>query len=96
MFKSQKGRRLAAFGLASVLAITTAFVPSNDADAASAKKVKSVSLKIGKKKVTKKTYTLKKGKTACAVSISEKARGGKHNEQGHDSQAGSAGACNRR
>lgn len=64
MFKSQKGRRFAAVGLASVLAITTAFVPSNDADAASAKKVKSVSLKIGKKKVTKKTYTLKKGKTA--------------------------------
>lgn len=64
MFKNQKTRRLAAVGLASVLAVTTACIPSADADAASAKKVKSVSLKIGKKKVTKKTYTLKKGKKA--------------------------------
>lgn len=64
MFKSQNCKRLAAVGLASVLAITTACIPSTNADAASAKKVKSVSLKIGKKKVTKKTYTLKKGKKA--------------------------------
>ena len=64
MFKNQTGRRFAAVALASALAITTACIPSADADAASAKKVKSVTLKIGKKKVTKKTYTLKKGKKA--------------------------------
>ncbi len=62
MYNSKKARRLAAFGLAAALALTTALVPSGDASAASAKKVKKVVLKIGKKKVTKKTYTLKKGK----------------------------------
>lgn len=64
MYNSKKARRLAAFGLAAALALTTALVPSGDASAASAKKVKKVVLKIGKRKVTKKTYTLKKGKKA--------------------------------
>lgn len=46
-----------------VLLTVTLCVPGT-AEAASSKAVKSVVLKIGDKKVTKKTYTLAKGKTA--------------------------------
>lgn len=56
--------------LALVLACAVSFIMSFSiiqptfADAASSKAVKSLTLKIGKTKVTKKTYKVKKGKTA--------------------------------
>ena len=60
-FKGYK--RVLAFALAAALtgSSVTAGISS---EAASPKAVKSIVLKIGKKKVTKKTYTLKAGKTA--------------------------------
>ena len=65
MLKKSHGRFLAV-GLAAVMAITSVFTTGVSADAAkaSAKKVKSVTLKIGKKNVTKKTYNLTVGKKA--------------------------------
>ena len=70
MFKKSYGRFLAA-GLAAVMAVTPAFTVSEGVEAASAKKVKSVTLKIGKKTVTKKTYTLKEGaKATIKVTVS--------------------------
>ena len=57
-------KRFLAFGLAAALTVTSVFVTDLSASAASSKKVKSITLKIGAKKVTKKTYSLAKGKKA--------------------------------
>lgn len=71
MLKNQNTRRLVALGMASLMVLSSAFVSDVKADAASKKAVKSVTLKIGKKKVTKKTVTLTKGKSATLkVSVS--------------------------
>ena len=59
-----KTKRLLAWLLVFVLAFTTIFTNGITAEAASSKAVKKVTVKIGKKTVTKKTYTLVKGKTA--------------------------------
>ncbi len=61
--KAKKMRRFLALGLAFALTASS-LVTATESSAASKKKVKSVTLKIGKKKVTKKTYKLVKGKTA--------------------------------
>lgn len=71
MLKNQNTRRLVALGMASLMVLSSAFVSDVKADAASKKAVKRVTLKIGKKKVTKKTVTLTKGKSATLkVSVS--------------------------
>ena len=71
MLKNQNTRRLVALGMASLMVLSSAFVNDVKADAASKKAVKRVTLKIGKKKVTKKTVTLAKGKSATLkVSVS--------------------------
>ncbi len=71
MLKNQNTRRLIALGMASLMVLSSAFVSDVKADAASKKAVKRVTLKIGKKKVTKKTVTLAKGKSATLkVSVS--------------------------
>ncbi len=57
-------KRFLAIGLTAALTVTSIFVTDLSASAASSKKVKSISLKIGAKKVTKKTYSLAKGKKA--------------------------------
>lgn len=63
MRQSKTWKRLIALTLAAALTASSA-VSGTIARAASAKAVKSIVLKIGKKKVTKKTYALKAGKTA--------------------------------
>lgn len=60
-FKGYK--RVLAFALAAALT-GSSVMAGISSEAASPKAVKSIVLKIGKKKVTKKTYTLKAGKTA--------------------------------
>lgn len=57
-------RRLLAVLLAMTMVLSTAFTGVTSTSAASSKKVKSVTVKIGSKTVTKKTYSLKKGKSA--------------------------------
>lgn len=63
MHNKKSWKRVTAFALAAVMACSVC-VTDITSEAASAKAVKKVDLKIGKKKVTKKTYTLKAGKTA--------------------------------
>lgn len=64
MKRSMK-RRVIAGLLAFALVLSTAFsTTATTTSAASNKAVKTVTLKIGKKNVTKKTYTMKKGATA--------------------------------
>lgn len=66
-------KRSFALCLATALTVTSVFVSDVSADAASSKKVKSITLKIGKKKVTKKVYTLAKTKKATIkVTVSPK------------------------
>lgn len=57
-------KRFLAFGLTTALTVTSVFVTDINASAASSNKVKSITLKIGTKKVTKKSYSLVKGKKA--------------------------------
>lgn len=64
MDKVTKTKRIVAFVLAMAMVLTTAFCDTTTTYAAGNKAVKTVSLKIGSKKVTKKTYTLEAGKTA--------------------------------
>lgn len=64
MYKANSVKRVLAFAMTAVLTISSVYAADTVSEAASAKAVKSVVLKIGTKKVTKKTYTLKKGKTA--------------------------------
>lgn len=64
MFKTRNARRFGAAAVAAAVALTTAFVPAADASAASKTKVKTVTVKVGKKTVTKKTYSMKKGAKA--------------------------------
>lgn len=64
-------KRPVAWMLVSALTLSTVFNNGITAQAASANKVKSVTLKIGSKKVNKKTVTLEKGKKASIkVSVS--------------------------
>lgn len=62
MYNKRSWKRAAAFALAAVMACSVCV--TDITSEAAAKAVKKVDLKIGKKKVTKKTYTLKAGKTA--------------------------------
>lgn len=55
-------KRIVTMLLAFALVLTSVMIPAEDVSAASSKAVKSVTLKIGSKKVTKKTVTLEKGK----------------------------------
>lgn len=69
MHSKRSWKRAAAFALAGVMACSVC-VADTTSQAASAKAVKKVELKIGKKKVTKKTYAMKVGKTAkIAVAV---------------------------
>lgn len=73
MVKKGKGKRFLALGLATALVLTSVMVSDVKAEAASAKKVKSVTLKINKKKVNKKTFTLAKGnKAKITVTVNPK------------------------
>lgn len=73
MVKNGKGKRFLALGLTTALVLTSAMVSDVKAEAASAKKVKSVTLKINKKKVNKKTFTLAKGnKAKITVTVNPK------------------------
>lgn len=56
--------KVIAAALAVIVTAASVFTAGSVSDAASAKKVKSATLKIGKKAVTKKTYAVKKGKKA--------------------------------
>ena len=71
MNKNVFAKRFLAWVLAFALAFTTVFANGTTVEAASSKAVKKVTVKIGKKNVTKKTYTLVKSKTATLkVSVS--------------------------
>lgn len=73
MLRKGTSRRFLALGLAAAMMMSSALIADVKAEAASAKKVKSVSLKIGKKKVTKKTYKLTKGsKATIKVTVTPK------------------------
>lgn len=69
MVQNRSGRCLTAFVLAAALTVSSVCGIGTEADAASSKAVKKVTLKIGKKTVTKKTYTLKKGKKATIKAV---------------------------
>lgn len=56
-------KRIMAFALAAAMVFTSLAVPSVQAEAASAKSVKTVKLKIGSKTVTNKKYAVAKGET---------------------------------
>lgn len=66
-------KRMVALGLVAALATASLLGYKSSVNAASAKKVKSVTLKIGKKTVTKKTYSLaKKRKATIQVKVNPK------------------------
>ena len=66
-------KKIITLTLAFLLVFSAVFGNGNTADAASANKVKSITVRIGKKNVTKKTYSLKKGKSATLkISVSPK------------------------
>lgn len=72
MFTKKNNGRLFALCITAALIITSVFVSGNIVSAANSK-IKSVSLKIGKKNVTKKTFSLSKGKKATLkVSVNKK------------------------
>lgn len=64
MFKAGKIIRAFSAALAMVILMSSVFNTGISSDAAGAGKTKKVTLKIGKKTVTKKTYSMKKGKKA--------------------------------
>ena len=67
------GKYITATALATLLLVTSTLTADVTTNAANTNKVKKVSLKIGKKTVTKKTYSLKKGKKATLkVTVSPK------------------------
>ncbi len=57
-------RFLSAAAIFTIFSVTSTLTADITIDAANTKKIKNVSIKIGKKAVTKKTYSLKKGRTA--------------------------------
>ena len=65
-------KRVMALGLIAGLMILSFFGNKSSLNAASAKKIKSVTLKIGKKAVTKKTYSLTKKKATIQVKVNPK------------------------
>lgn len=74
MMKFSMKRRLLAVLLAMTMVLSSAFTGVTSTSAASSKKVKSVTVKIGSKTVTKKTYSLKKGKSVTLkVTVNPKA-----------------------
>ncbi|MBO4999132.1 MAG: Ig-like domain-containing protein [Lachnospira sp.] len=74
MMRFDMKKRMLAVLLAMTMVLSTAFSGVTTTNAASNKKVKSVTVKIGSKKVTKKTYSLKKGKSAnLKVTVKPKA-----------------------
>lgn len=73
MFAKRNGKLFFTMVLTTIFSVTSILCTDVTTNAASTKKVKTVSLKIGKKKVTKKTFTLAKGKKATLkVSVSPK------------------------
>ena len=67
-------KRILTFVVAIAMVLTSAAIPSVQAEAASAKKVKSVKLKIGSSTVTNKKYTMTVGqKKKLKVTVAPKA-----------------------
>lgn len=64
MLKGKNLKKCFILTIATVLTLTSVLAFHTTADAANTKKVKSVALKIGNKTITKKTYSLVKGKKA--------------------------------
>ena len=57
-------RFLSAAAIFTIFSVTSTLTADITIEAANTKNIKNVSIKIGKKAVTKKTYSLKKGRTA--------------------------------
>lgn len=62
MGKSDRRKRVTAWMMVIVLVVTIVFYPETNVQAASAKHIKSVTLKVGARKVNRKTYKLEEGK----------------------------------
>lgn len=62
MEKSNRGKRVTAWMLVIALVMTAVFHPDINVRAASAKHIKSVTLKVGSRKVNRKTYKLEEGR----------------------------------